>query len=85
VLDRMLKVSLRDRFQSAVEIQRALELEPHLSDLQTCMNLRLAVEDVSDDRLLNSGRYLPPTVRTAIAIRRWQSKVIAKGTRKLVN
>ncbi len=85
VLDRMLKVSLRDRFQSAMEIQRALELEPHLDDLQLCMNLRPALEDISDEALLGSGDYLPPTVRTAIAIRRWNSKVIAKENRKFVN
>lgn len=83
VLDRMLKVSSRDRFQSAVEIQRALELEPHLDDLQLCMNIRPACEDMSDEALLGSGAYLPPTVRTAIAIRRWNSKVIAKENRQL--
>jgi serine/threonine-protein kinase len=84
ILDRMLKVSAGDRFQSAVEIQRALELEPHLDDLQLCMNLRPAVEDISDEALLSSGGYLPPTVRTAIAIRRWNSKVIAKEDRNWV-
>jgi serine/threonine protein kinase len=83
VLDRMLKVSLRDRFQSAIEIQRALELEPHLDDLQLCMNLRPAFADRSDEALLDSDGYLPPTTRTAIAIRRWNSKVVAKETRKV--
>lgn len=85
VLDRMLKVSLRDRFQSVVEIQRALELEPYLNDLQLCMNLRPAFEDISDEALLGSGKYLPPTVRKAIAIRRWNSKVIAKENRESFN
>jgi len=33
--------------------------------------------------LLGNGGYLPPTVRTAIAIRRWNSKVIAKENRNV--
>jgi serine/threonine protein kinase len=84
VLDRMLRVSLRDRFQSAADIRRALELEPHLDELQPCMTRR-AAEEVSDSSLLSGGGYLPPTVRTAIAIRRWNSKVSERANRKLAN
>jgi serine/threonine protein kinase len=86
VLDRMLKVSLRDRFQSATDIQLALEIEPHLKDLQPCLNhLRSASANVTDEVLMRGAGYLPPTVRTAIAIRRWNSKVIAREKRKLAN
>jgi serine/threonine protein kinase len=85
VLDRMLKVTLRDRFQSAAEIGRALELEPHLDALQPCLNqVRPVREEISDSALVSRGGYLPPTVRTAIAIRRWNSKVSEKA-RKLAN
>jgi serine/threonine protein kinase len=86
VLDRMLKVTLRDRFQSAAEIGRALELEPHLDALQPCLNhVRPAREEMSDAALISGGGYLPPTVRTAIAIRRWNSKMSEKASRKLAN
>jgi serine/threonine-protein kinase len=84
VLDRMLRVSLRDRFQSAADIRRALELEPHLDELQPCMTRRVAAE-ASDETLLSGGGYLPPTVRTAIAIRRWNSKLSERANRKLAN
>jgi serine/threonine protein kinase len=74
VLERMLKVSLRDRFQSAEDIERALALEPHLEDLASCMNnVRPSLESMTDEEL-NGEAYLPPTVRTAIAIRRWRHK-----------
>lgn len=81
ILDKMLRVSVRDRYQSAAEILRALDLEPYLETLTPCMNSEPlnALPDETD--LLNKG-YLSPIVRTAIAIRRWRARRLAKEQRQ---
>jgi serine/threonine-protein kinase len=77
----MLKISLRDRYQSAEEVLRALNLEPYLETLTPCMSSHPlnAIPDEAD--LLNKG-YLSPIVRTAIAIRRWRTRRLAKEQRQ---
>jgi serine/threonine protein kinase len=81
ILDRMLKVSLRDRFQSAADVERALALEPHLEDLTPCMNVRSATDWISDSEILDGDAYVPPTVRTAVAIRRWRQRLDSRENR----
>ncbi|MGG6297845.1 protein kinase domain-containing protein [Leptolyngbya sp. AN02str] len=38
ILSKLLKVSVRERYQSVGEVMRALELEPYLDNLADCMN-----------------------------------------------
>jgi serine/threonine protein kinase len=71
VLDKMLKVSSRDRYQSADEILRILDLEPYLDSLAECMNSTPL--GVSEEEEIPEG-YLSPIMRTAIAIRRWRAR-----------
>ncbi|HEY9639390.1 MAG TPA: serine/threonine-protein kinase [Coleofasciculaceae cyanobacterium] len=71
VLDKMLKVSARDRYQSADEILRILDLEPYLDSLAECMNSTPL--GVVEEEEIPEG-YLSPIMRTAIAIRRWRAR-----------
>jgi serine/threonine-protein kinase len=80
VLDKMLKVSPRDRYQSADEVLRAIELEPYLDSLASCMSNH-PLGPVEDEDLLYRG-YLSPIVRTAIAIRRWRKRKLAAERRR---
>lgn len=70
ILDKMLRISPRERYQSADELLRVLQLEPYLINLSDCLNTqppRLSEEPIPDG-------YLSPIARTAIAIRRWQTR-----------
>ncbi|MBE9179052.1 serine/threonine protein kinase [Oculatella sp. LEGE 06141] len=79
VLAKMLKIAVRDRYQSVEQVIRALNLEPYLDNLADCMNSQPPIANLSDDQaLLNSGRYIPPTTRTAMAIRQWRNKLKTK-------
>jgi serine/threonine-protein kinase len=81
VLDQMLQIAPRDRFQSADEVMRALELEPYLESLANCMTVVTPTAappamPLPDDLLrAQSGEYLAPFVRAAIEIRRWRSQL----------
>ncbi|NEO34692.1 MAG: protein kinase, partial [Symploca sp. SIO3C6] len=75
VLAKMLKMSASDRYQTVEEVQRALALEPHLSDLAECMNskpLQQDAEDAESEGLTEA--YLSPMAREARAIRHWRQR-----------
>jgi serine/threonine-protein kinase len=77
VLDRMIKISPQERYQSAEEVLRILNLEPHLDSLNHCMSAQppsLASFDDNPEEV-DLGQYLSPTARTAIAIRQWKAKL----------
>ncbi|MFM7426773.1 MAG: protein kinase domain-containing protein [Elainella sp.] len=83
VLDKMLKISVRDRYQSADEILRILNLEPYLGRLSDCLHVQPRLTDLPDEaELLARNGYLPPIVRAAIAIRRWRTRMMLRN-RKL--
>lgn len=73
VLDKMLRISPHERYQTASEVLRALELEPYLDKLSDCLS--------SQPRSVMPGEedmpegYLSPIVRTAITIRRWRARL----------
>lgn len=76
VLDKMLKVSVRDRYQSAEEILRILNLEPYLGKLSDCLHVQPRLTDLPDEAaLLARNGYLPPIIRAAITIRRWRARM----------
>ncbi|WP_088894300.1 serine/threonine-protein kinase [Leptolyngbya ohadii] len=80
VLDKMLKTSLPDRYQSAEEVLRAIELEPYLDSLASCMSNH-PLGKLDDEEMLHRS-YLSPIVRTAIAIRRWRKRKLAAERRR---
>jgi serine/threonine-protein kinase len=72
ILEKMLRISPKERYQSASEVLRVLELEPYLENLSDCLSTQprpaLADEDLPEG-------YVSPIVRTAIAIRRWRARL----------
>jgi serine/threonine protein kinase len=80
VLDKMLKISVRDRYQSADEILRILNLEPYLGRLSDCLHVQPRLSDLPDEaQLLARNGYLPPIIRAAIAIRRWRARMVLRN------
>ncbi len=79
ILDKMLRVSPRERYQSAQEVQRALELESHLESLQPCLSSQPLPLPVPPPLIPSYQKeYVSPGLQTAVAIRAWQARVQAK-------
>ncbi|NEQ97064.1 MAG: serine/threonine protein kinase [Cyanothece sp. SIO2G6] len=90
VLTKMLKVSPHERYQTADEVLRVLELEPHVDDLAGCLNTtpvgklagkpRASQGAVEDDPV--EKVYLSPMEKQAIAIRNWRQRNENRQNRK---
>lgn len=78
ILNKMLKISPQDRYHSAKEVLRALELEPHLDSLLPCMNNQPLAQS---NKAPNPEAYVPPLMRSALAIRDWRSRMDARRAR----
>ena len=79
ILEKMLKVAAHDRYQSAEELRRVLELEPYLESLAECMSNHPL--GIIEEEEMPEG-YVSPFRRTAIAIRRWQTRHKAHQRRR---
>ncbi|WP_017319011.1 serine/threonine-protein kinase [Mastigocladopsis repens] len=77
ILDQMLKISLEERFKSADEVIWALSMESYLPTLSDCLSTQKLGEKTRGNEEI-SQEYLPPVVRTAIAIREWKKKLNAR-------
>jgi serine/threonine protein kinase len=73
ILDKMLKISPRERYQTVEQVLRALELEDHFDSLSTCMHTITRPADLPD--LEDPTGYLPPIARTAASIRSWRGRM----------
>ncbi len=76
VINKMLMPDAQDRYISVDELERALELEPHLDMLAGCMNTRHAAAaglPEAPEEFSTHG-YLTPIQREAQAIRKWRTK-----------
>jgi len=71
VLEKMLKPDPDERYASVEDLQRALDLEPHLASLAHCMNTRTPVATPSAP---DSVGYTSRIQRQAQAIRRWRNR-----------
>jgi serine/threonine-protein kinase len=82
VLSKMLRIAPQERYQSAIEVMRALDLEPYLDNLVYCMNVKpkpfMSAPAVTE---AEPEGYVPPIVRKAAAIRDWRTKVKARQMR----
>jgi serine/threonine-protein kinase len=76
VLDKMLQPDLADRYQSADEVMRSLQLEEHFDELLPGLSYQPRPHDdeASLDVVVPIDGYLTPVQRQAIAIRRWRSR-----------
>lgn len=74
ILSKMVKISLEERFKTADEVIRALNLEGYIPTLTNCLTTQpLKNTNNTQEEILPI--YLPPVKRTAIAIRDWQAKL----------
>lgn len=78
ILEKMLKASIYDRFKSADEILRILELEDHLETLRPCLSHHPLAQAETEPI---SHEFVSPLVRTAMAIRNWQARLAARQLR----
>lgn len=73
VLDRMLKASVSDRYQSVEQVQRAMELEPYIDNLADCMNTKRRLSDSLEEEV--EAPQHSPFKRTAEQIRQWRCRL----------
>jgi serine/threonine protein kinase len=89
VLNKMLKMSLEERFKKADDVMWDLGLERHLPTLAKCLNTeKLSNDNISSSNSISctnnsvegvtSNGYISPTAREAIAIREWREKLNSK-------
>lgn len=78
ILSKMLKCSVSERYQSAEQVLRALELEPYLDNLADCMNTKMRSSGSSDSQESEKNHYLSPIARKAQEIREWRTRLTAK-------
>jgi serine/threonine-protein kinase len=76
VLEKMLEASVRQRYQSAKEILRALELEPYLDSLSQGMS----AQTTSATNRSSSRETVSPSARAAVAIRAQQARLDSTGS-----
>jgi serine/threonine-protein kinase len=76
ILAKLLRVSLRDRYTSVEQVQRALDLEPYLDNLADCMNVnrRLSTSGAAEAIVEPAPRF-SPFAQTAQQIRQWRSRL----------
>lgn len=89
ILNKMLKVSIKERFKSASEVMTALGMEVNASNLADCLTTQpLGVGFKTKTGTNNNSfeenyqSYLPPLTRTAVAIREWKAKLEARKLRR---
>ncbi|MBD1824838.1 serine/threonine protein kinase [Cyanobacteria bacterium FACHB-DQ100] len=79
ILDKMLQASTCDRFKSADEVFRALELEAHLDSLRPCLSHHPLSQT---EPTAASHEFVSPMMRTAMAIRAWQVRLAARQAKE---
>jgi serine/threonine-protein kinase len=81
ILNKMLKFSLRERFQKASDVSRALRVESDIPNFINCLTSQPIRNQRSE--AITTQEYIPPAVRTAIAIREWKAKQQARQSQRL--
>lgn len=76
VLAKMLKPDPEERYGSVEDLQRALDLEPHLTSLSHCMNTRAPV---SPSPTPSPSGYTSRIQRQAQSIRRWRNRRLPRS------
>ncbi|ARV61580.1 serine/threonine protein kinase [Nostocales cyanobacterium HT-58-2] len=79
ILDKMLKISLEERYKSVDDVMWALGMESYLPTLSDCLSTqRLGDKTRRNEKA--SQEYLSPAARKATAIREWKTKVKSRKT-----
>lgn len=84
ILDKMLQVSLIDRYRCATAIIKALEEEQDETNLHHCLSFQPNIHEFAHSKHHQSHDegYQSPAVRSAIAIREWKARSSEKHLRR---
>jgi serine/threonine protein kinase len=77
ILSKMVKISLKERFKTAKDVLRALDLENYVPTLSDCLTSQPPRSKTQIKEQIPQI-YLPSTTRTAIAIRERKAKLYGK-------
>ncbi|MBD2356146.1 serine/threonine protein kinase [Tolypothrix sp. FACHB-123] len=77
ILGKMVKIPVKERFKSAQDVLRALEIESYVPTLTNCLTTQPPRSHTHKKPELAQG-YLTPAQKTAIAIREWKAKLNKK-------
>lgn len=81
VLTKMIKPSLQERYQTVEQVMRAMDLEPYLDRLASCMhNQPLSAPAESERPVVEQRRS--PFAKTAEEIRKWRRQLIRRQHRQ---
>ncbi|MDX2100621.1 MAG: serine/threonine-protein kinase [Leptolyngbyaceae cyanobacterium bins.59] len=75
VITKMLRISLAERYHSADEILRSLNLEPYLDNLSPCLTHQPHPLVELNRSEPEGDRYLTPNERAARSIRDWRDRI----------
>ncbi|MBN3908992.1 MAG: serine/threonine protein kinase [Nostoc sp. NMS1] len=78
ILEKMVKITLDDRFKTADEVIKALSYESYLPTLANCLTTqKLNNKSITQYENYNETPdvYMPPVARTANAIRKWRARL----------
>lgn len=80
ILDKMLKISLQERYQSVEPIVRALNRESSRDNLSHCMTVQPPTQNqpTQNHPIGSTDDYRSPAARAARAIRDWKTKLESK-------
>jgi len=69
LLERMVSVSLRDRYQNADQVLKMMDVEEVRDELELCMH-----SQTPDAEVIQGSDYVAPTARMAASIRNWRGR-----------
>lgn len=78
ILDKMLKISVRDRYQSVGPILLALQGKSATEHLSQYMAVQPDPREKMEEQPQKPTEYVSPTARTAIALKEWRARWQAK-------
>lgn len=82
ILNRMIRISPKERYQSAGVILQALEAESPHNNLAKYMTVQPRPELTKNQSDVEQDGYMSPVVRTAIALRDWKTRWQAKQQKR---
>ncbi|WGV27202.1 protein kinase domain-containing protein [Halotia branconii] len=84
ILEQMVRISLKERFQTVDDVIFALGTESYAPMLTNCLTTQ-PLSSKSQPTEKTSPIYIPPVARTAIAIREWKAKIKNKKSSYMFN
>jgi serine/threonine-protein kinase len=80
ILEKMLRIPLSERYHTADEVLRDLDLESPHDNLSQCLATQRPPQDTVQDG--NANQYRSPAAKTAVTIRGWKHRMQEKQRRR---